>query len=319
MTSPDVNFLDLDLNLLIALDVLLTERSVTRAAEALHRSQPALSASLKRLRHQFNDDLLIRVGNRYELTPLALQLKPRVALILADLERLFGTRARFDAENSTREFVVGTADYGQLMLGRAIATEIAIEAPNVRLRFRPLSDAEVSDPGDSLRSCDGFILPHGFIEGMPHVNAYVDRWVLLVDRRNTSLGETVELAELGGLDWVLAFHRQASLVPAVRQLQLLGLDLHVVIAVEGFLSLPGLVSGTNRITVIQERLAQRIAPASDFRIVECPFEAVPLSEALWWHPAVEHDPGHAWFRTIVERAGRRIADDGARRRGLGEE
>ena len=74
-TSADVNFLDLDLNLLIALDALLGEQSVTRAAEVLQRSQPALSASLKRLRHQFQDDLLVRVGNHYELTPLATQLR----------------------------------------------------------------------------------------------------------------------------------------------------------------------------------------------------------------------------------------------------
>ncbi len=71
LTSEDVNFLDLDLNLLVALDALLGEQSVTRAAEVLQRSQPALSASLKRLRHQFQDDLLVRVGNHYELTPLA--------------------------------------------------------------------------------------------------------------------------------------------------------------------------------------------------------------------------------------------------------
>lgn len=313
MLGGDVNFLDLDLNLLIALDVLLRERSVTRSAEALHRSQPALSASLKRLRHQFRDDLLIRVGNAYELTPLALQLKPRVALVLSDLERLFGTRARFDAEHSTREFVVATADYGQLMLVRAIAAQLATEAPGVRLRCRPPTDSDLSDAIDSLRSCDGFILPHGFIDGLPFVDTYVDRWVLLVDRRNTVVGDTVELAELDSLDWVLPFHRRASLVPPVRQLQLLGLDLKAVVAVEGFLSLPGLVAGTDRITIIQERLARRIAPTAEFRVVECPFEAVPLTEALWWHPAMEHDPGHAWFRTIVQRAGRQIADEDALR------
>lgn len=306
MASTDVNFLDLDLNLLIALDALLTERSVTRAAELLHRSQPALSASLKRLRRQFGDDLLIRVGNQYELTPLAVQIKPRVAMVLADVERLFATRARFDAERSTREFVVLTADYGQMMLGREVAAEIATVAPGVRLRFRPLTDAAIADAEDALRAVDGFILPHGFVEGLPYLDAYTDRWVLLVDRECAPVGDTVRLDELGGLDWVLPFHRQGSHVPAVRQLQLLGVDLRVVIAVEGFLSLPTLVAGTDRITMIQERLAQLIAPSSAFRTIECPFEAVPLVEALWWHPALEHDPGHTWFRSTVARAGHRL-------------
>ena len=306
LTSSDVNFLDLDLNLLIALDALLTERSVTRAAELLHRSQPALSASLKRLRRQFGDDLLVRVGNRYELTPLANQIKPRVAMVLADVERLFATRARFDAELATREFVVATADYGQAMLGSAIARELAELAPGVRLRFQALTDALIADAADGLRNVDGFILPHGFVERMPYVDAYTDRWVLLVDAANQVIGDAPSLSDLPTFDWVLSFHREAARVPAVRQLQLLGVDLRVVVAAEGFLSLPALVSGTDRVTMIPERLAVRLASPSDFRIVECPFDAVPLVEAFWWHPAFEHDPGHVWFRSVVERAGARL-------------
>ncbi len=92
LANADVNFLDLDLNLLIALDALLGEQSVTGAAEVLQRSQPAVSASLKRLRYEFQDDLLVRVGNHYELTPLARQLRQRVAMVMADVERLFATR-----------------------------------------------------------------------------------------------------------------------------------------------------------------------------------------------------------------------------------
>jgi DNA-binding transcriptional LysR family regulator len=305
--SAQVNLLDLDLNLLVALDALLTERSVTRAAEVLHRSQPALSASLKRLRRQFGDDLLVRVGNNHELTPLAVQLKSRVAMVLADVERVFATRARFDAQASDREFVVLTADYGQMILGRAIAAEMAVEAPRVRLRYRPLSDVAIAEADDALRAVDGFILPHGFVHDMPHLDAYTDRWMILADAENPRVGDRLAFTDLQSLDWVLAFHRQGSHVPPVRQMQLLGVDLRVAVAIEGFIALPGFVAGTERVTIIQERLARQIAPAPAFRLIECPFEAVPLTEALWWHPAVEHDPGHAWFRDMVRRAGDRIA------------
>ena len=306
LSSDDVNFLDLDLNLLVALDALVTEQSVTRAAEMLQRSQPALSASLKRLRHQFHDDLLVRVGNRYELTPLATQLKDRVATVMADLERLFASRARFDWTTSTRQFVLHTADYGQQMLGRAIAAELADEAPRTRLQFLPLSDDLIIGASDALRNVDGFVLPLGFVEDLPHLVAYEDRWVLMVDRDNDVVGESVTLDELARLEWVSAFHRRGSFVPAVRQLQLLGVRVRVVVDLEGFASLPSFVKGTNRITMIQQRLANRIAPGDEFRIIECPFEAIPLVEAMWWHPSLEHDPGHIWFRSIVARAGRRI-------------
>lgn len=308
LSSVDVNFLDLDLNLLIALDALLGERSVTGAAELLHRSQPALSASLKRLRHQFQDDLLVRVGNRFELTPLARQLESRVATVLADAERLFAARSRFDPSSSTREFVLRTADYGQVMLGRLLAEEIAAEAPSVKLRYRPLSDSMLADAVDTLRAVDGLVLPRGLIDGFPSQAVYEDRWVLLVDRRNRRVGDSLSLDDLAGLDWVLPFHeRQGSSVPAVRQLQLLGVDLTVVVALEGFLSLPLFVAGTDRITILQARLADEIAPASRFRWLECPFDAVPLIETLWWHPSLERDPGHRWLRSVVERVGARLS------------
>ncbi len=301
-----MNFLDIDLNLLIALDALLASQSVTVAAEALHRSQPALSASLKRLRYRFDDELLLRVGNRYELTPLAVQLRPRVATLLADVERLFATRSVFDAAESTREFVVFTADYGQQLLGRAIADELATSAPNARLRFLPLTDEVIFDARNALRSVDGLIMPAGFVDGLPHIDAFADRWVLIVARDNERVGDSVTLEELANLRWVTSFHRNGSQVPAIRQLQLLGVEPNVDIALEGFDSLPSFLRGTDRIAVIQERLAARIASPADYRLLECPFDVVPLVEAMWWHPSLERDPGHSWFRSIVETAGRRI-------------
>ena len=110
---------------------------------------------------------------------------------------------------------------------------------------------------------------------------------------------------------MLPFHDRASRVPAVRQLQLWGTTLRVAVSVEGFLPLPAYIAGTNRVTLIQARLAERIAPAPAFRTVECPFDPIPITEALWWHPTLEHDPGHRWFRDLVERAGARLAEQPA--------
>jgi DNA-binding transcriptional LysR family regulator len=308
LASEDVNFLDLDLNLLIALDALLAERSVTGAAELLHRSQPALSASLKRLRRQFGDDLLVRVGNRHELTPIAEQLKTQVATVLADVERLFATRARFDPARSARRFVVGTADYGQAMIGPRLAQAIAEESSTISVHCQGFSNETLDNPANTLRAMDGMIVPRGFFDGYPVIDMYSDRWVLLVDANNSRVGDSVTLEELGKLDWVLPYHRpQRSGVPAVRQLQLLGVEVEVVVGVDGFLSLPLFVAGTDRISMIQKALADRVAHPPEFRTIECPFDAVPLNESFWWHPTLEHDPGHIWFRSVVERVSRDLA------------
>lgn len=305
MPGNDVNILELDLNLLTALDALLSERSVTKAAELLGRSQPALSASLKRLRRQFRDELLVRVGNHYELTPLATQMRSRVGLLISDAERLFGMRASFDAVRSTREFVVVTSDYGLSVLGFEISRLLATAAPSVRIRFVPISDTMVDTADRSLRGVDGMLLPHGYLKDLPHLDTHEDRWVCLV-ARDHPCGEMLTPADLNGSPWVLTFTSPGANLPAVRQLQMMGVEMRTTVAVETFLGLPAFIVGTDRIALIQEKLASRLVKAWDVRAVECPYELVPLVEAFWWHPTLDQDPGHVWFREVVHQAARRI-------------
>src|SRR5215217_2732539 len=116
-TVVPVNLASLDLNLLVSLDALLQQRSVTRAASQMGLSQPALSASLGRLRRHFGDELLTRVGNEYRLTPLAVQLGDLARLALTGVERVFTAQPEFDPASSTREFSLFMSDYGVAVLG----------------------------------------------------------------------------------------------------------------------------------------------------------------------------------------------------------
>ena len=125
----------LDLNLLVSLDALLTERSVTRAAERLRLSQPALSASLARLRNHFNDPILARQGNTYELTPLASRLAEHTGSALDAARRVFESQAEWDPSVSTREFAVYGSDYAFATIGRRVSVLAARRAPGVRFRF----------------------------------------------------------------------------------------------------------------------------------------------------------------------------------------
>lgn len=302
-SSQDVNFLDLDLNLLIALDALLAERSVTNAAERLQRSQPALSASLKRLRHLFGDDLLVRVGNNYELSPLAEQLRDRLAIVLSDIERVFATRARFDPSRASREFVIATSDYPTVVLGPIIADLVAAEASDIGLRYAQITDNVVEKPTDHLRVFDGMFLPKGFVGDVPHLSVYRDRWVIIADSDNPGIREATTADSLASFDWVLPFHRRGFGIPPARQLELRGVELRVAVAAEGFVGLPAMIAGSNRVAFIQERLAARLAPSPEFVRLECPFEVVPVDETFWWHPTLTADPGHIWFRELVRRAG----------------
>src|SRR5919202_4526588 len=149
-----VSLPNLDLNLLIALDALLDQRGVTRAAQQLGLSQPALSASLARLRRHFGDELLSRTGNEYRLTPLAAQLKPRVRVALDGVERVFTAQPEFDPAESTREFSVLLSDYACAVVGNELAQLLSEEAPSARLRLAHNTPDAVDQAQQTLLSTD---------------------------------------------------------------------------------------------------------------------------------------------------------------------
>src|ERR1700712_1457264 len=171
---------NLDLNLLVSLDALLDQRSVTRAGQQLGLSQPALSASLARLRRHFGDELLARSGNEYRLTPLAAQLKPRVRLALDGVERVFAAQPDFDPLESTREFSIQLSDYAAAVIGSAIAEELASAAPAARLRLTHNTPDAVDHAEQTLLTTDLLVLPHGFITELPRADLMRDRWVMVV-------------------------------------------------------------------------------------------------------------------------------------------
>ena len=179
----------LDLNLLVSLDALLTERSVTRAAERLHLSQPALSASLARLRTHFNDPILARTGNSYELTPLASRLSEHTAAALDAARRVFDSQAEWDPSQSTREFAIYGSDYGIATTGRRLANLAAERAPGVRFRFMLHNPQIVEDAVNRLRGADGLFMPHGFLTDLPYTDLWTDSWVIVAAADNPSIGE----------------------------------------------------------------------------------------------------------------------------------
>jgi LysR family transcriptional regulator, nod-box dependent transcriptional activator len=294
----------LELNLLVALDALLTERSVTRAAEKLHLSQPALSASLARLRVHFDDPLLTRDGNTYRLTPLAARLGEQTAIALDAARKVFSNEATFDPSTSTREFTVYGSDYAFATVGASVANGVKAEAPGVRFRFVNHSPAIVEDPMNSLRTVDGMLLPHGFATGVPCLDVYEVEWLCLVDADNDQVGDELTMDHLRDLPWVFTYQSRSAFTPAGRQLQMIGIEPRIDVVVEGFLVLPFFLRRTNRIGLVQRKVAERFIAAGEFRLLKPPFDVVRLAGALWWHPMHTEDPSHAWMREQFLRFGR---------------
>ncbi|TXS48155.1 LysR family transcriptional regulator [Streptomyces sp. t39] len=301
-----MNLASLDLNLVVALRALLEERNVTRAGQRVGLSQPAMSASLARLRRHFDDDLLARVGGHYELTALGQVLLDRTATACDLLERLFTSQADFDPATEAREFTLIASDYAVAVFGAALARTVHAEAPGITLRFVRTPITIIDDTATLLSTTDGLLMPHGVVTGMPYSDLYTDEWVFLVAEDNADVGDTLTRDDLARLPWV-AYQRTYD-APAVRQLAMLGIEPRVEVSADSFQSLPFLVEGTGRIALLQRRLALLLSGSAAVRLLDPPYDAVPLRQALWWHPVHAHDAAHTWLRETAVRVAAAMRD-----------
>lgn len=304
-----MNLASLDLNLVVALRALLEERNVTKAGQRIGLSQPAASAALARLRHHFDDDLLSRVSGRYELTALGRALLDRTATACDLLERVFTSQADFDPAREEHEFTLVASDYAVAVFGAELARTVHAEAPGIRLRFKQASTEIIEDTTTLLSSVDGLLMPHGIIRGFPAVDLYRDSWVYLVADDNPEIGDQLTLDDLARLPWVT--YQRTYDAPAARQIGMLGIEPRVEVSVDSFGLMPQLVAGTRRVALVQRRLAEQLGGVVPVRVMEPPYEAVPLQEALWWHPVHTHDAAHIWLRETAARVGEAVKDDQA--------
>jgi DNA-binding transcriptional LysR family regulator len=300
-----VNLASLDLNLVVALRALLEERNVTRAGQRIGLSQPAMSAALARLRRHFGDDLLARSGGQYELTALGLALLDRTATACDLLDRVFSSQPGFDPAVEAHEFTLLTSDYAVVVYGAELARAVHAQAPGIELRFRQTPPDIVENTAALLSRADGLFMPRGIISGFPAVDLFTDRWVFLVAEDNDTVGEQLTLADLARLPWVTYLRTYDA--PAARQLSMIGIEPRVEVSAATFQALPFLVAGTPRVALIQESLAARLRGVAAVRVMAPPYQAVPLQEAMWWHPVHTHDAAHLWLRETAAHVATTIA------------
>jgi len=291
----------LDLNLMVALDALLTERNVTRAAARIRLSQPALSAALAKLRVHFGDPLLIRRGNSYELSALALRLAEHTAVALEATRRVFESQSRWSPEESERQFTVYASDYAIATIGPTVSRLAREEAPGVSFRFAQTSPSALEDTVVHLQGVDALIVPHGVVSQMPHADLVRDGWVAMVADDHPAAGG-LTMDHLAASPWVFTYQSRQAFTSAGRQLEQLGIAPRIDAVVESFVLLPLFLAGTDRIGMVQEHLAPIVTRLGGVRTIPLPFEATPILSALWWHPVHHSDPEHRWMRELFVRA-----------------
>ena len=297
----------IDLNLLIALGAMLEQRNLTRAGENTNMSQPAMSGALGRLRRHFDDELIVRDGRQYQLTPLAQRLLPDVRDALRQVERTLEARPEFDPASSTRTFSLVMSDYAVTVLVDPLLRRVHELAPGVGLTVHPLPpDLEESDRG--MLQHDLVIGPLGFTFPGEAEEIFRDRYVCLIDPGNPRLAAgALSMADFTELPQAVAtFGQREVLNQAEIAFAALGLPRHVQVTTEGWLPLPFVVAGTDLVAVVPERLARRVARTAGVTVCEPPFGTIDLIEAVWWHPTRSGDQAVRWLRSIAAEVGARL-------------
>jgi LysR family nod box-dependent transcriptional activator len=301
-----MRFHRLDLNLLVALDALLTWQNVTQAAERLCLSQSAMSGCLARLRAHFEDELLVQVGRRMVLTPLGASLARPLRELLAHTEALVTVKPSFDPSRSDRSFVIVTSDYAAHVLMPKVLQRVAKEAPRVKVSIDTLTEESMDkfERGDTelLLIAEQFAAKHCDCD---HI--FDDEYVCVAWSGNKQLTRSIDLAQyLATPHVIVRFSRGRQITHDQQHLDRLGYRRNVVVTTPTFTLVPLFVIGTDRIATIHSRLARQYAEHLPLRILPSPIKFPMLREVLQWQPHLASDPALHWFRETMKRAAQDI-------------
>lgn len=300
-----------DLNLLIALDALLHEKNVTRAAERVFISQPAMSAALQKLREFFGDPLLVRVGRDMELTPRGLSLLGPVREALLRIETTLGTQPTFDPGSVRRAFTVISSADASLRVMPAVFRRLAREAPGIQCHLEHFSETTLSrlEYGDAdlyigLNSLRLFGLK-AFPDTLRMVDLRPIRWVCVVSRDHPTVANELTRAQYLELPHIFGWPDGHTIALEELVRRLLGADIDVRATTQGLLEIPCLLAGTPLIATLPEHLALTLTRVADVKVLPVPFDTPETREVVLWHKRNEPDPGHAWLRDAVIAAARK--------------
>jgi DNA-binding transcriptional LysR family regulator len=297
-----MNLSALDLNLLVALDALLLETSVSRAARRIGLSQPAASHALQRLRDMLGDPLLVRVGARMELTPRAQALRGPLAQALDQVRGLFVPDG-FDALSSERSFRLMMPDLAVELLVPPLMEKVASIAPNVRLDVVPWRGPAIMT-AEFARTIDLVISIGNAFKGFHRQVLYTDRDALAV-RHGHPVG-----SKLGRRDAFLNA-RHIAVVIRGRNVDLIddwlrpkGIERRIALVVPGYIEALHIVARTDLVAFVPNRLIAALAKRLSLKAVTPPLDPGTDEQFMFYPTRAQFDPGSIWLRNLVLETGR---------------
>jgi LysR family transcriptional regulator, nod-box dependent transcriptional activator len=289
----------LDLNLLTALKALLAEKNVTRAGEAVHVTQSAMSGILARLRDYFGDPLIVQVGRKMELTSLAESLVEPVNDVLLRIDAAIATRPEFNPLTTRRHFSVVASDYSISVLLLDVLRRVHHDAPGMSLEFRNPSESAAAEL--EAGEVDFIVNPESQNSQVQSGTVlFEDSYRVVVDAGNSEVGDSITIEQYLAMRHV-AFKSGRHGLPHFEtwMANRYGEERRVEVVAHTFHLLPRLVIGTARVATMHTRHAKQLADSVPIRLVKPTFEIPRLIEVLQWHKYRDLDPGSMWLRDVM--------------------
>lgn len=288
-----------DLNLLPIFVALMEERSVTRAAERMGMTQPALSNALSRLRITLQDQLFIRERYGIQPTPVAIELAPVIAEALATLDNAVFGQQEFDPATAERLLTIAANGYIELVLVPAVVARLQVIAPGITLRLIPYNNdlaetgvvsgttalvlGRVIDPPDSL------VVQHLFDEG----------FACVVRADHSEIGGSItrdQFEQLKHVNVVPPGRMRAGLFQALARQQL---KREVAISVTNFFAVAEMVAVTDYCATLPSLVCPRLAHDPRLKVLAPPVDLGTFPIEMAWHVRYRHDPAHRWLRSVI--------------------
>ena len=294
------NLRAVDLNLLVVLDSIIEEKHITNAAKKLNLTQSALSKTLSRIRNMFDDPILVRMQNGYELTDRAQKLAEPIKKILQDVDEVIAP-INFDPATTEQWFSIGTLDFGEVIAGNEFMRQICEKAPKSKIRFIPRTILSNSQLFDGAVDMLFRVRPEEVPQNCIAETIIEDKMVCIVDSNHPTAGKKLTL------DDYLNFPHSALHVgidePIIdKTLAKIGKKRNTLKQSSNFVALAFSILNTPMILTVPNSAAQTLKQLLDISVHDLPFQTPPLDMVMIWHKRNQDRPDHKWFRNEFKKA-----------------
>ncbi len=286
-----------DFNLLLTLDVLLSEGSVAGAARRLRLSPSAMSRALSRLREVTGDPLLVRAGRSLVPTPRAIELRSQVGALVDGANAVLRPAAKLDLAALERRFTLRTSEGFVETFGPTLLAQIGAVAPRVTLQFVSKPDKESAPLREGEVDIETGVIDATTAPEMRALPLFVDRWVGVVrDGHPLSKGK-VTAKRYVQADHVHILRRGLHSTEIDEAIEAAGLTRHVAIVVQGFAAALALARDTDLVATVPERHTAGLR--NGMHAFPLPFAIAPFRLSMIWHPRMDGDLAHRWLRGLL--------------------